>query len=48
MSKYQNWWDNLSPQMKEYLQNQPVWYDRDLYKSAFFGFVIGVLVGFII
>jgi len=50
MNKYQPWWDDLSPQMKEYLKKQPLWYDRDLYKAAavgsIIGFAIGVLVGF--
>ncbi len=50
MSKWDLWWDSLSPQMKEYLKKQPVWHDRDLYKtaaiSAAIGFLVGLLVGY--
>jgi ElaB/YqjD/DUF883 family membrane-anchored ribosome-binding protein len=50
MNKYQQWWDSLSPQMREYLKNQPIWYDRDLYKAmavgAVMGFLLGVMLGY--
>jgi hypothetical protein len=45
MSKYQAWWDSLSPQMQEYLKKQPVWHDNDMYKAFAYGIFIGVLVG---
>lgn len=45
MSKYQAWWDSLSPQMQEYLKKQPVWHDRDLYKAFAFGLLFGILIG---
>lgn len=45
MGKYQEWWDSLSPQMQEYLKKQPVWHDKDLYRSFFFGIAIGVVIG---
>ncbi len=44
-SKYQAWWDSLSPQMQEYLKKQPVWHDKDLYKAFAIGIVVGVVVG---
>ena len=44
-SKWQEWWDSLSPQMQTYLSNQPIWYDKDLYKSFACGFAFGVLFG---
>jgi len=50
MSKYKQWWDSLNPQMQEYLKRQPIWHDRDMFKSLMFGvgigFVIGVVVGY--
>jgi hypothetical protein len=45
MSKYQAWWDSLSPQMQEYLKSQPVWHDRDLYKAVLYGVLIGFVIG---
>jgi len=36
--------------MQEYLKRQPIWHDRDMFKSLMFGvgigFVIGVVVGY--
>lgn len=48
MSKYETWWNNLSPQMKEYLKNQPIWHDKDLYKALAIGAVVGFVIGFIV
>lgn len=45
MSKYQAWWDSLTPQMQQYLNAQPVWHDRDLYKALAIGFIVGLLLG---
>jgi hypothetical protein len=45
MSKYQAWWDSLSPTTKEYLKNQPVWHDRDMWRAGLLGCAIGVLIG---
>ncbi len=45
MGKYQAWWDSLSPQMQNYLERQPIWHDRDLYKSFAFGIFVGVIIG---
>jgi len=47
-SKYQQWWDSLSPQTRKYLENQPIWHDRDIYKAVGIGVVIGFLVGLIV
>lgn len=48
MNKYENWWTSLSPQMQEYLKRQPIWTDKDLYKSAAIGAVVGFVIGFIV
>jgi hypothetical protein len=48
MSKFQLWYDGLHPNTREYLKNQPIWHDSDMWKAslfgAFIGFIIGVLV----
>jgi ElaB/YqjD/DUF883 family membrane-anchored ribosome-binding protein len=50
MSKYQQWHDNLPEHTKTYLESQPIYHGRDLFKSsligAVIGFIVGVLVGF--
>lgn len=48
MSKYQAWWGSLSPQMQQYLKSQPIWHDRDLYKSLAIGAVVGFVIGFVV
>jgi hypothetical protein len=48
MNKYQKWWNGLSPDMRNYLQKQPIWHDRDLYKAMAVGTVIGFLIGVIV
>jgi Na+/H+-dicarboxylate symporter len=48
MNKYEVWWDSLSPQMQKYIKEQPVWRDKDLYKSLAIGVVIGFLVGLVV
>ena len=48
MSKYQQWWDSLSPHTKEYLKRQPIWHDRDLYIAIAIGAVVGFVVGLVV
>jgi hypothetical protein len=48
MSKYEAWWDSLSPSTKEYLKNQPIWHDSDMWKAGLFGLVIGFILGVIL
>ena len=48
MNKRTAWYDSLSPSTKEYLKKQPVWNDKDLFKAAAFGIVIGFLVGVVV
>ena len=45
VNKWNEWYDSLSPQTKEYLKSQPLWYDIDLAKAAAVGAVIGFLIG---
>ena len=45
MSKYQAWWNSLSPQMQEYLKKQPIWHDRDMFRSFAFGILFGIVIG---
>ena len=45
MSKYDAWWDSLHPNTQEYLKNQPIWHDRDLYKFCTITFTIGLIIG---
>ena len=47
-SKYQDWYDRLPESTREYLKAQPVWHDRDLFKAAVIGFVIGIVIGLLI
>lgn len=48
MGKYQKWWDSLSPQMQAYLESQPVWHDRDMFKAFAFGIGLGIIIGVMI
>jgi hypothetical protein len=47
MSKWDQWWDSLSPQMQEYLKKQPVWHDRDVAKFVSIALVVGFFFGYI-
>ena len=45
MNKWDAWWDSLSPTTKAYIESQPIWHDRDLFKAAAFGVFVGFLIG---
>jgi hypothetical protein len=45
MSKWQQWYDSLSPSTKEYLEHRAIWTDQDLAKFSFIAFVFGVIIG---
>ena len=47
-NKWEEWHDSLSPSMKEYLSNQPLWHDRDMFKALAVGILIGLVIGVII
>lgn len=44
-SKWDDWYDSLPSHTKEYLKNQPLWHDRDMFKAFAWGLFFGVLVG---
>ena len=44
-SKWELWWDSLPESTKTYLKNQPVWHDRDMFKSLALGIMIGLTIG---
>ena len=48
MSKLSEWYDSLDPHTKKYLDQRPLWHDRDLAKTAVFSFVLGVILGVIL
>jgi len=47
-NKFEKWWDSLPKHTQEYLKSQPIWYDSDLYKTAFIAFAFGFLLGALI
>ena len=45
MSRFQTWYDGLHPNTQEYLKNQPIWHDSDMWKAGLFGAFIGLIIG---
>ena len=45
MSKFQAWYDSLPEHTKTYLNSQPVWHDRDMWKAGLLGVAIGLIIG---
>ncbi len=43
--KWDTWHDKLSPSIRAYVDNQPLWHDIDLFKAVVFGFVVGLILG---
>jgi hypothetical protein len=43
--KWDAWYNSLSPSTRAYINHQPIWHDRDLFKAVVFGFVVGLLLG---
>lgn len=48
MSKLSEWYESLPDHTKKYLKRQPIWHDRDLYKSLAIGAVVGFIIGFLV
>jgi hypothetical protein len=42
------WFDNLPEHTKEYLRNQPIWHDSDMWRAGMFGLVVGFILGVIL
>ena len=47
MNKWDKWYDNLPKHTQEYLNNQPLWLDSDMWKSGIIGIFVGVLLAVI-
>lgn len=45
-SKWQEWRESQDPKVIAYLDSQPIWRDKDLYKAVAVGIIIGLIVGF--
>ena len=45
--KWEKWWDSLPEHTKTYLNNQPIWHDRDIAKFVSFALVVGFFFGYI-
>lgn len=47
MQNWDEWKASLPASTRKYLESQPIWYDSDMWKAGFCGFIIGVMVGLI-
>lgn len=47
MNKWQIWYDSLDEHTKQYLKNQPLWHDNDMWKAGIIGLFIGIVIGII-
>jgi hypothetical protein len=47
VNKWQAWWDNLPKHTQEYLENQPIWKDKDVAVFVSIALVIGFFFGYI-
>lgn len=45
-SKWDKWREQQDPKTLAYLDSQPIWHDKDLYKALALGIIIGIVVGF--
>lgn len=48
MSKLSDWFENLDPKTKAYLEKQPIWHNSDLIKASIGGAIVGFFVGIVI
>lgn len=47
MGKWEQWYDSLPENTKEYLKKQPVWHDKDVAFFCSVALVVGFFFGFI-
>jgi hypothetical protein len=48
MSKFNDWYENLDPKTRNYLEAQPIYHGRDILKSSLIGAVVGFIVGVVV
>ena len=46
VTKWQTWSEQQDPKTLAYLDNQPIWRNKDLYKAIAAGIIIGLIIGF--
>jgi len=48
MPKWNEWYDGLPQHTKEFLKDQPIWRDSDLFKWMGLSFLLGLVIGFLL
>lgn len=48
MSKLNEWYDSLPEHTKQWLKDQPIYKEKDLYRSMTIGGVIGFMIGVVV
>jgi hypothetical protein len=48
LNKWSEWYDGLPEHTKKYLESQPIWHDRDMWRAGIVGSIIGFLVGVVV
>lgn len=46
MNKWKKWRENQDAKTLAYLDSQPIWRDKDLFKAVSLGIAIGIAIGF--
>jgi hypothetical protein len=47
-NKWQTWWDSLPKHTQEYLNNQPLWHDKDVALFVSIALAVGFCLGYIL
>lgn len=48
MNKWQAWWDSIPKHTQTYLENQPIWKDKDVAMFVSIALVVGFVFGYIV